>query len=85
LPNRLLLLALFPQSPFSPDYSPFLVFDPEKRGGRLFWFVLFAYLLRSIRMITKPTAMIAMIMPIVAGMKYVSAIDGSGGGAVGVA
>jgi hypothetical protein len=56
---------------------------PKKRGGKIFWFLLRAYRLLSISIITSPTAMIATIMPIVAGSKYASAVCPYGGAGVG--
>jgi hypothetical protein len=46
---------------------------------------MYAYRRLSISTITATPAMIAMIMPIVAGKMYVSAIDCAGGVGVGVA
>jgi hypothetical protein len=57
----------FSQSPLSPYHSPLLVFNPVKMRGKIAWYSRFAYLFLSIRIITSPTAMIAMIMPTVAG------------------
>jgi hypothetical protein len=57
--------------------------SPKKR--MIFLVLLFAYRFLSIGTSTNPAIAIAVIMPIVAGKKYVSAIDGAGGVGVGVA
>ena len=56
---------------------------PKKRGGNSVGFLLDIYLFRSISINTSPTATIAIIMPIVAGSKYSSAVCPYGGAAVG--
>jgi hypothetical protein len=57
--------------------------SPKKR--MIFLVLLFAYRFLSIGTSANPAIAIAVIMPIVAGKKYVSAIDGAGGVGVGVA
>ena len=74
-------------------FRPFFIFsflmtvmcDPEKNRGKIVKSLPYAYLLRSIKMITAPITTIAIIMPIVAGSIVESAVCPYGGAGVGEA
>jgi hypothetical protein len=71
------IITLFAQSPFSP-ISPNSneIVTPKKEGGRFVCaYLLVVYRFLSIRMSTAPTTTIAIMIPVIPGRMYRSAID----------